>query len=566
MESPHLTMFGSDAGRAREILEVLARYGIAERSARTLAAADGSTNLATRFADPDLVKLAPGARLTAAFTELGTTWIKLGQSLSMRGDLVGADIAEALSGLQAEVPADPPGRAKERVEADLGAPVSELFTSFDVEPFASGSVAQAHHAVLTDGTPAVVKVLHSGAEEKVRGDLDLMKKVARFVESADPELARFNPAQMVDEFAEMMSQAMDLTNELRAMQRFARELDELDWLLVPTPYPELSATGVLTMEQMPGVQTKTSADVTGAGWSVDDLTKHVTNAWMTMIFDNGLYHADPHPGNFLIPDAEHVVLLDYGDVGYLAGPRRNDVIRLLTAVVGRDVSDLTDILLIVCNAPASTDVKDLEMAVDKWMAQYLPEDTASTDIDLNAAMTACMQLLHDKELSFPSDLAMLVRVMGRLEGFGIQLGSTVTMEEYLGPYLREHMIRENSPKKMLERLVRSTTSWTRMARELPRDIEILVQQLRKGETRLEINLRDPEELTDKLIDGLMASSSLLAASQLLANRTGPTVKGVSIAGLAAAGVSVVTWRNLTVRRNSHITVTEELMKLARRVR
>lgn len=123
MASPHLTMFGDDAGRAREILEVLARYGIAERSARTLAAADGSSNLATKFADPELVKLDPGARLTAAFTELGTTWIKLGQSLSMRADLVGSDVAEALSQLQAEVPADPPGKARERVESDLGAPV-----------------------------------------------------------------------------------------------------------------------------------------------------------------------------------------------------------------------------------------------------------------------------------------------------------------------------------------------------------------------------------------------------------------------------------------------------------
>ncbi|MCT2357185.1 AarF/UbiB family protein [Brevibacterium casei] len=566
MASPHLTMFGDDAGRAREILEVLARYGIAERSARTLAAADGSSNLATKFADPELVKLDPGARLTAAFTELGTTWIKLGQSLSMRADLVGSDVAEALSQLQAEVPADPPGKARERVESDLGAPVTELYASFDDEPFASGSVAQAHHAVLKDGTPAVVKVLHYGAEEKVRGDLDLMRKVARFVESADPELARFNPSKAVEQFAEMMTQAMDLRNELRSMQRFTRELSEFDWLLVPTPYPELSATGVLTMEQMEGKQPKNRDDVTGAGWDVNDMTQHVTNAWMSMIFDHGLYHADPHPGNFLIPDPEHLVLLDYGDVGYLAGPRRNDVIRLLTAVIGRDVSDLTDVIIVVCNAPASTDVKDLEMAIDKWMAQYLPEDTASNDIELSAAMNACMQLLHEKELVFPSDLAMLVRVMGRLEGFGIQLGSTVTMEEYLTPYLRRHVMQESSPKKMLERLVRSTTSWTRMARELPRDIEILVQQLRKGETRLEINLRDPDELTDKLIDGLMASSSLLAASQLLANRTGPTVKGISVAGLAAAGVSVVTWRSLTVRRNSHITVTEELMKIARKAR
>ncbi len=141
--------------------------------------------------------------------------------------------------------------------------------------------------MLKDGTPAVVKVLHYGAEEKVRGDLDLMRKVARFVESADPELARFNPSKAVEQFAEMMTQAMDLRNELRSMQRFTRELAEFDWLLVPTPYPELSATGVLTMEQMEGKQPKNRDDVTEAGWDVNDMTQHVTNAWMSMIFDTG---------------------------------------------------------------------------------------------------------------------------------------------------------------------------------------------------------------------------------------------------------------------------------------
>lgn len=565
MSDPHRRRFGDDAARARDILEVFARYGIAEQAARELGA-EGAKGVAGRLADPDLVSLEAGQRLSSALTELGTTWIKLGQSLSMRADLVGDDIAVALSGLQADVPADPPGRAQERLEAELGAPADELYRSFDAVPFASGSVAQVHHAVLKDGTPAVVKVLHDGAEAKVRGDLELMASLARFLESTDPEIARYKPTVMVDQFATMMRQAVDLRHELTSMQRFETELGGFDWLIVPRPYADLSSSGVLTMEQMEGSSVRTAADVEATGWTVNDLTQHVTEAWLHMIFDNGLYHADPHPGNFLLPDSERFVLLDYGDVGYLSGPRRHDVVRLLMAVTDRDVAGLTDILLSVCRAPATTDATALERSVDHWMAEYLPENSTSGERDLGAASTAVMQMLKDFDLSLPSDLAMLIRVMIRLEGFGTQLGSTVTMEEYLVPFLTGYVKEENSLRNTVRRARRTASSWRQVTRDLPRDLGILIQQLRDGDTRVEINFRDPDELTDKLIDGLIASSSLLAASQLLSNRVGPTVKGYSIPGVAAAGAAIVTWRSLAVRRESHTTVAEDVLRFIRRLR
>lgn len=566
MSDRYMRAFGEDVARAREILEVLARYGFAERAARKLGVEGHATGIRGRLVDPELVRLDTGARLTSALVELGTTWIKLGQSLSMRADLIGGEVAQALTGLQADVPADPPGRAQERIAVELGAPVDELYESFEAMPFASGSVAQVHRAVLKDGTEAVVKVLHHGAEAKVRRDLDLMRALASFLESTDPDIARYSPSVMVAEFDRMMMQAVDLRHELSSMQRFDAQLSGLDWLVVPAPFPELSSSGVLTMERMEGSSVRTADDVTAAGWVVNDLTRHVTEAWLHMIFDHGLYHADPHPGNFLVPDSDHVIVLDYGDVGYLSGPRRHDVVRLLMAIIDRDVASLTDILLAVCNAPAATDAKALEREVDRWLSEYLPENSTSGDRDIGAAATAVMQLLRRFDLSLPSDLAILIRVMIRLEGFGAQLGSTVTVEEYLAPFLTGYIREENSLRNAVRRATRSASSWRQVTRDLPRDIGVLVQQLREGDTRMEINFRDPDELTDKIVDGIIASSSLLAASQLMSHRIGPTVKGFSVAGIAAAGVAAATWRNLAVRRQSHRTVAEEVLGVLRRRR
>ncbi|HMR49032.1 MAG TPA: AarF/UbiB family protein [Arachnia sp.] len=556
--------FGRDAHRAREILGVFRRYGIAERSARE--SDDGEIPVEQPQAAEDVETLTSGQRLCAAFAELGTTWIKLGQSLSMRADLVGAEIAHALEGLQTTVPADPPGAAIATVERDLQRPISALFARFDAEPFASGSVAQAHRAVLLDGTDVVVKVIHDGAPERVRSDLALMTRLAAFAERVDPEIARYDPTTIVRHFAAMMENAVDLRHELTYMQRLAKDLEELDWLRVPRAYTELCSQSVLTMEAMAGSPVRTAADVEAAGWTVNDMTTKVTELWLEMIFSNGLYHADPHPGNFLIADPETLVLLDYGDVGFLPESGRQDVARLLLAVTTRDVPGLTDVLLEICHAPATTDTHALENAVDTWLTNHLPAHSATGDRDLNAAMTAGMEVLHRFELRFPSDLAMLLRVLARLEGFGAQLGSTMTPEELLGPFLRRLTLQQNDLSHIAQRLMRVVAGWGRLARDIPRDLSGLLQQLRMGEARVEINLRDPDGLVDDVVDGLAASASLLGASHLIASGTGPKVKGVSLPGLAAAAFSAVTWWKLTSRRRGHRTAEQKAAALIRRLR
>ena len=298
--------------RMNEVADVLARYGFAAWVQRGggLLEAGAMKRLSDRVVDPEIAELSAGERLRRALIELGTTWIKFGQMLSLRPDVVGADIADELTKLQASVPADPPGLAQALVERELGGPVGDLYGSFEAEPFASASVAQVHKATLKDGTTVAVKVLHDGVERRVVDDLDLMQAVATYLEQKDAELAQLRPTLLIDEFSEMMHDAIDLSQELANLQRFTANFAEEPDVVIPAPYPELSRRRVLTMSMIAGSPFTDRASVEAAGWDVDALVHRAADVYLEMIFRDSLYHADPHPGNFLLAGLDA-----HGDLG-----------------------------------------------------------------------------------------------------------------------------------------------------------------------------------------------------------------------------------------------------------
>ena len=228
-------------GRLKEIGNVLSRYGFARLADHAAEAGEPGIagRLLNRMADPELASMSTGQRLRGALSELGTTWIKLGQMLSLRPDLVGPDVAAELAQLQADVPADPPGSAEQTIKADLGHDVSEAFSSFEAAPMASASVAQAHRATLPDGTAVVVKVVHSGARARVLDDLELMRALAGYAESHDETLAAYSPSVVVDEFDTMMRAAVDLRQELANLQQFTGNIADEPDIDIPTPYADL---------------------------------------------------------------------------------------------------------------------------------------------------------------------------------------------------------------------------------------------------------------------------------------------------------------------------------------
>jgi ubiquinone biosynthesis protein len=548
--------------RLNEIGSVLARHGLAAWAARGSGIADLEPvqHLVNRVVSPEEREQSVGERLRGALTDLGTTAIKFGQMLSLRPDLVGEDVAAELGKLQATVPADPPGVGQATVEGELGQSVSELYGSFEAEPFASGSVAQVHRATLPDGTPVAVKVLHEGADLRVRDDLQLMAAVASYLEQADPELAQLRPTILVAEFAAMMDAAIDLGQELANLQRFQANFANEPDVVIPTPYPNLSGHKVLTMAMISGRPFTDRASVEAAGWDVDTLVHRAADVYLEMIFRDGLYHADPHPGNFLLPDAEHMAILDFGDVGRVTGERRMQLETIVIAVGTRDVDSLVDVILELTTPPPAVDLRELRSDIETWLNRYLLVGVGQ--LDMNAIVSSGMRLLHDHKLVLPADMALLFRVLLRLQGLGRGVGTEVRVTELLQPFVKRILAERYDPRRIARQFGRSLRSWDHFVANLPEELQSILEQAKTGKVGVEFRVHDADHAVDHLVDGLITAAAVMAGAQLISRRTSPLVGSVSLPGLAVAGVAVLTWQRLIARRKPRVSWVSRTRQVA----
>ena len=552
--------------RLNEIARVLARHGLASWAARGegMAAMAPVEAFVRRVVAPEEAEATDGERLRGALSELGTTFIKLGQMLSLRPDIVGDDMANELSKLQARVPADPPGVGQATVEAQLGQPVSELFGSFDAEPFASGSVAQVHRAALTDGTPVAVKVVHAGAADTVREDIELMRGIAEFLEERDPEVAQLRPTVVVSEFSAMMEAAIDLRQELSNLQRFRANFAEEPDVVIPAPYPDLSGQNVLTMAMISGSPFSDRASVEAAGWGVEDLVNRAANVYLEMIFRDGLYHADPHPGNFLLPDGDHVAILDFGDVGRVTSQRRRQLENMVIAAGTGDVDSLVDVVVEMTSPPPTVGTAELRSSIELWLDRYLLADLSH--LDINALLVSGMEVLRKSRLVLPADLSLFFKVLLSLQGLGRGVGAEVRLNELLRPYVTRMMAERFDPKRLARQVGRSLRKWDHFLTGLPDELEAVLDQVRTGKVAIDFRVHDADHAVDRLVDGLVTAASLIAGAELTSRRTGPMLGPVSIPGVLVGGVGLLTWQRLLARRRggSWLSRARRVAKIARR--
>jgi ubiquinone biosynthesis protein len=548
--------------RLDEIGEVFTKYGFATWVQRGsgLVSARVMQGLIDRHVDPEIVAMSDGERLRRALTELGTTWLKFGQMLSLRPDVVGEDVARELAKLQAAVPPDPIGVAQLLVERELDGSVSDLYRAFDPDPMASGSVAQVHRATLHDGTAVVVKVLHDGVEHRVLEDLELMEGIAAYLEHEDPGLAQLRPTVIVSEFSQMLHDAIDLSKELQNLQRFALNfVDEPD-IIIPKPYPELSRRRVLTMSLISGAPFTDRAAVEATGWDVEALVRRAADVYLEMIFRDSLYHADPQPGNLLLPDGSHIAILDFGDVGRISSMRKRQLEDMVIAAGTHDLDGLIDVIVEITTPPSTVDMNRLRSQIDAWLNRYLLIGVGH--LDMAGIINTGMQLLHDNGLVLPADLSLLFRVMLELQGIGRELNTEVRVAELLEPYMKKLLAERFDPRRVARHAGRTFRAWDHLAASLPGDIEEILQQIRAGKVGVDFRIHDSDGAVDHLVDGLVAAASVLASAQLISRRTGPTVGAVSVPGVVAAGVGVLTWQRLVRRRREHKTWVSRARELA----
>ncbi|MGD9644199.1 MAG: ABC1 kinase family protein [Pirellulales bacterium] len=544
-----LPQYLRNSTRAVEVVSILSKYGLANWASR----------LDSRFADglfksPNgevLARYKPAVRIRLALTELGPTFIKLGQILSTRPDLVGVNVAAELSKLQADAPADAFDRVRQTIEAEMGQPLEEIFAEFEETPLASASIGQVHRARLVSGERVVVKVQHTGIEHKIRKDLDILAALAELAEMI-PEFKNYRPRETTAEFQRTLLRELDFGREERNMQEFASNFADDPRVHIPRTFAELTTGRVLTMEELQGIKLSQPERLLASGADLTEMARRGAELYMEMIFTHGFYHADPHPGNILILDGGVIGLLDYGMVGRIDENLREDIEEMLVAIVDQDPVHLTSIITRIGKVPAGLDTTALSVDVADYVSQYA--NRRLDEFRLGAALNDMTEIVRRYQIMLPARVALLIKVFVMLEGTSQLLNPRFNLIEVIAPYQKKMIWRRLSPTRQMRKLRRIYRELELLAQVLPRGIVDILEQVQTGKFDVHLDHRGLEPSVNRLVFGLLTSSLFLGSTLLLSRHVPPLVQGVSVLGAAGCAISLLLGLRLVraINKSGHL--------------
>jgi ubiquinone biosynthesis protein len=548
--------------RWTEIISVLSRYGLADWLSQLNI--DFAKDALRNRDGEILARHTRETRIRMALTDLGPTFIKLGQLLSTRPDVVGIELADELRKLQTGVPSDPPKAVRELIAAELGESVEELFARFDDVPVASASIGQVHRATLRDGTEVVVKIQHAGIESVIREDLEVIAGLAQLAEHV-PELVPYRPKSMAAEMARTLRRELDFALEERNLQQFAAQLADNTGVRVPKTYPEFCTSRVVTMEWLDGIKLSDTARLRAAAIDLAEIARRGAALYVDMIFTHGFYHADPHPGNILLLPGNVIGLLDFGMVGRIDERLREDIESMLMSIVNRDVLMLTSIIKRVGTTPAELDESALAVDVADFVGNYATQSLSHFNV--GAALNEIIEIVRRHRIFLPAQVSLLIKTLVTLEGTGRMLHPDFSLLEIMQPFHRQMILRRLSPARQMRKMRRIYWEFENLLEVLPgRTLDIL-QQIQSGKFDVHLQHRGLEPSVNRLVLGMLASALFLGSSLLLSYEVRPVlfpddgflgIRNLSILGLAGSSTALLIGLRLlrAIGKSGHLDRTD----------
>jgi ubiquinone biosynthesis protein len=539
------------AGRLAHIVTILCKYSLADwlkavnvRPVR---------RFLTSFDGQPIAGLPTEVRIRMALTEMGTTFIKFGQILSTRPDVVGPVLAHELSSLQEDTPADPPDTVRALVESELRRPIKELFTEFEDQAFASASIGQVHRARLRDGRRVVVKVLHHNIENKVATDLDIIMALADLGEKYSAELRNYRPRDVAIDFRRTLLRELDFRRELRNILEFIQNFQDDETVRFPAPHPALSSRRVLTLDYLDGIRIADTCRLKSECHDLHAIAQRGANLVLSMIFRDGFYHADPHPGNLLVLSGGVIGVLDCGMVGRIDDNTRDAFTTMLLAAIIRDTGQLTDRLLRMARVPADLDRDAFEAEIHDLLAEYGSQSL--NEFDVSGALTSLIDIVRRYHLFLPANLALLLKALIVLEGTSRQLDRNFSLAEMIQPYYRRVMQEKLSPRRVFRHLRRMALEWDHLFQTLPGDLSDILERTKRGRFTFHFEHRRLETSVALLVEGLLSASLFLGSTLMLCHRVVPEPwLGISIPGVLGLPWSLfLIWRVLRTTKKTRNT-------------
>ena len=477
-------------------------------------------------------------RLRLVLEELGTTFIKVGQVLSTRPDLVGKDVADELAKLQDEVPPFPYDSVKKVVEEELEGPIEEFFKEFEEKPIASASIAQVHRAKLIDGTEVAVKVQRLDIEEQIKKDIVLMRYLARQANKRIKNLKYYNIPLIVDEFEAVIEKEIDFSQEARNLEKFRTMFEDDPHIYAPQVYRKFSTSRVLTMEFINGVKI---SEILESDMDINrrKIAEIGTECYFKMIFLNGFFHADPHPGNIFVMENDTICFVDFGMIGRLDNEFMENLAELFIYTVNYDIKGMINQMIYMRIIEDTSNLNELKFDLLNILDKYYGAEI--NDIGGMINELSMPNMIVKYKISLPRDFILLGRVLAMAEELGRNLDPTFNGISVAQPLIKKILKKKLSPLRFLDYQTQYLFEIEHLLKDLPQTMNRLLFRLESGKIEIDLQYKEMDKLTSKLETmvnrvalALIISSLIIGSSLILQTDKGMPmpVIGFSEIGLA----------------------------------
>jgi len=533
--------FASHLPRYREIVGILLKYGFADvlklvALQRFLGIEDVTVAV---HEDGVLAKPLP-ERMRLALEELGPTFVKFGQIVSSRRDLVSDEYYVELTKLQSSVPPFSAKEAKQIIESEIGRPFEEIFANFDDEPVGSASIAQVHAAVLKDGTMVAVKVQRPDIEKVIDLDLAILQDFARFLDRHVPDISGLNPVGVVTEFSATLIKELDFTNEAMNAERFAKQFEGNEMIKVPNVFRDYTTRRVLTMEFVSGANVTNRTALKKAKIDATELAERITMLIYEQIFEYGFFHGDPHPGNMFVLKDGVVALIDYGMMGSFTPAFRSSVAHLIAGLAEKNHQQVMSSILEMSEEGFTSNTSKMLTDVENFSEAHLNQPLR--DIKLGEVLNKLLEMLRKNRLRMKGSFYLGIKALTQVEAIGRDLDPDLNFIKFGEPYAMRLIEGKFHPKRLAGLLRKLLSEGLDLLDDLPHDFRNLYQKIKHGKMNIPLEHKiDPQgfeplrktldSIANRLANAILAASVLICSSILVLAAVPPRVLGIPLLGL-----------------------------------
>lgn len=537
-----------DIKRYNHILGVLFRNGfgdLCDRMDLDKKIKDAVNSLTHKKVEPTK-QLTPPQRARLVLEELGPTFIKMGQILSTRLDLIPKDFADEFKKLQSHVTAFPYKEAKEIIENELGRKLHDVFETFENKPIGSASLGQAHRAHLKSGEEVVVKVQRPNVQQTIETDLEILLHLATLAENNVEEIQLYQPTKIVEEFSFALERELDYQMEASNITHFTQDFQHDNTIYPFKVYAELSTARVLTMEYVVGISASDLDQIDAAGLDKKTIAQRGVDCVARQIFQNGFFHADPHPGNIIIVKDNRVCFIDLGMVGRLSRKKRQIISELLLAASRKDEAKAVTLLLKLCEYDELSDQSRslLERQVAELTDKHLNKPLKQ--LSLAAIFYELIDLLTQHRLHISADFSMMVKAVASLEGLGRSLDPEINLIERIIPIVQVAQMERFDPKNINADLMEFASGALQTVRDLPELMVELLSDIKTGKLKMEIKHQSSDSMqfllnkvVNRLAFSIVLASLVISSSLMVVSDIPPKWNGIPVIGLVGFVVAAV---------------------------